>query len=114
MIQVLLIVGPRQKEPLIQPDETADFTASTANPKTIAAEATSDTISIPIVSDTTVEAHETFTVSLSLPQSATGVSLINSTATGTILNDDGTGLVVKNASLREGGSGETSNMDFMG
>ena len=94
-------------------DETADFTASTANPKTISAGAASDTISVPIVSNTTVEAHETFTVTLSLPPSATGVSLINTTATGTIVNDDGTGLVVKNASLREGSSGNTSNMVFM-
>lgn len=46
---------------------------------------TSKTISVPVIGDTLVEANETFTVSLSYPANA---GLSNSSATGTIVNND--------------------------
>jgi glucose/arabinose dehydrogenase len=61
-----------------------DFTA-TSGSLTFTGTTTSQTVSVPIVGDTTVEPNESFTVSLSNPAGAT---LADGTATGTITNDD--------------------------
>jgi len=71
---------------------TADGTATAGSDYTAAngtitfpAGSTRQEIRVPVTGDATVEADETFTLALSAPQGAT---LKNSTATGTILNDD--------------------------
>jgi len=61
-----------------------DYT-TTSGTLTIAAGATTGTITVPIVGDTTFEANETFTLTLSSP---TGATLSTASATGTITNDD--------------------------
>lgn len=61
-----------------------DFTSRTGV-VTIPAGATSATVSVPVVGDTTVEADETFQVGLSLP---TNAGIADGSATGTIRNDD--------------------------
>jgi glucose/arabinose dehydrogenase len=64
----------------------SDYTGATAKTINFAAGQTSQTISIPILNDTTAETSETFTVMLSNP---TGAILGNqSTSTVTILDDD--------------------------
>jgi Calx-beta domain len=64
----------------------SDYTGATAKTINFAAGQTSQTISIPIINDTTAETNETFTVTLSNP---TGKTLGNqSTSTVTILDDD--------------------------
>lgn len=63
---------------------STDF-VNTGGTVTIAAGATSGTISVPVCGDATYEGDETFTVTLSSPVNAT---LGTSTATGTILEDD--------------------------
>jgi glucose/arabinose dehydrogenase len=63
-----------------------DFTAVTNASLTFTGTTTSRTIPIAIVGDTTVEATEAFTVTLSSP---VGATLLDGTATGTITNDDG-------------------------
>jgi hypothetical protein len=62
----------------------ADFTA-TAGTLTFTAGATSLTLAVPIVADTTVEPAETFTLTLSGPTNAT---LADASGTATITNDD--------------------------
>ncbi|MDE2732886.1 MAG: putative Ig domain-containing protein [Gemmatimonadota bacterium] len=81
--------------------EAGDFTA-TMGTLTIAAEATSGTVSVPIVNDTVDEVdRETFTLTLS--DASTGSSLGNSTATGTIIDDDNPpSFSVADASAEEG------------
>ena len=64
-----------------------DYT-TTSGTLTFAAQTRSQTISVPVVNDTDDEADETFTVTLSAPQNAT---ILRSTATGTITDDDGVG-----------------------
>ena len=58
---------------------------ATSGTLTITAGATTGQISVPVVGDTTVEADETFLVTLSAPNGAT---LADGQAVGTILNDD--------------------------
>lgn len=67
----------------------------------------SQTINVPIIGDTTVESNETYTVTLSNPVNAT---LLASTATGTIINDDVPALSLSPATLStiEGNSGTTN------
>jgi hypothetical protein len=62
----------------------SDFTA-TAGTVTIPARATTATILVPIIGDTTVEANETFTLNLSNPVNAT---ISDAQGLGTITNDD--------------------------
>ena len=62
----------------------SDYTARLGT-ITFAAGETSKTITVPITGDTTVEANETFTVSLS---GASGASIADGSATGTIVNND--------------------------
>lgn len=62
----------------------ADFTA-VSGVVTFAAGVTSQQVLVPVLGDTTVEADETFTVTLSNPN---GVTLADGSAIGTITNDD--------------------------
>jgi predicted extracellular nuclease len=64
---------------------------------------TSKTISLDVAGDITIEANETFTVTLSAPTG--GASLGDSAATGTINNDDTPVLSIDNVSMTEGDSG---------
>lgn len=62
----------------------SDFVAASGT-LTFAAGETTKTIQVSAIGDATVEADETFTVTLSTP---TGATLATATATGTVLNDD--------------------------
>ena len=89
-----------------------DYTASTQTGVMIAANAPSDTFSVPIIGDNTPEFDETFVVTISNPSS--GVSIIESagTAKGTITNDDGSELTIEPVAIAEGTTGQTSKMRF--
>ena len=87
----------------------ADFTAVSGTDITIAANAVSDTISVPIISDNDPEADETFTITLT---SATGAEILVSSVKGTITNDDGSLLTIADATLAEGIDGATGKMQF--
>jgi hypothetical protein len=63
---------------------------------------TSQTISIVINGDTTVEQNEDFFINLSNP---TGATIADNQATGTIINDDGPRFTIGNASTTEGDTG---------
>ena len=65
-----------------------DFTAASPQTLSIPAGDTSATISIPTAEDTTEEADETFTLTLSNPSSNAEVDSQAAVATGTIENDD--------------------------
>ena len=69
----------------------------------IAPDTQSTTIEVDIVGDNTPEFDETFTVTLSNPSADTQISTSNGSATGTITNDDGTGLRIDAVNLAEGG-----------
>lgn len=88
---------------------SSDYT-STSGTLTFAPGVTSQTITVKVAGNTTVEPDETFTVKLSR---ASGATLARATATGTILNDDSAlpTVSIADASLTEGNSG-TSNMAF--
>ncbi|MEZ4593155.1 MAG: Calx-beta domain-containing protein [Chloroflexota bacterium] len=67
---------------------------------------TSRTITVPIIGDTNDESDETFTVNLS---SASNADIIDGTATGTIVDDDGLGsLTIADQTVTEGDSGTKS------
>ncbi|GAB4071348.1 pre-peptidase C-terminal domain-containing protein [Ancylobacter sonchi] len=90
----------------------SDYTATTGT-LTIAAGATSGTISVPVTGDTSYEPNETFSLVLSSPTGATfsggGATL---SATGTITNDDAPPVAtMANVSVTEGNSG-TKNATF--
>ncbi len=88
----------------------ADF-AATSGTLTFAPGVTQQFITVPVVADAVDESDETFTVTLSNP---TGVDLgANSTATGTITNDDAapTVSIAGGTSVLEGNAG-TTNMVF--
>jgi hypothetical protein len=59
-------------------------------------------INVPIKGDTALEPNETFTLALS---NASGATIVDGTATGTILNDEGPTLAVGDATLLEGNAG---------
>jgi predicted extracellular nuclease len=84
----------------------SDYAAVALSGQTIAAGATSKTVSVSINGDTTPEANETFTVNLSSP---TGGAVIgDGQATGTINNDDIAAvpsLTVNDVTVTEGNSG---------
>ncbi len=84
----------------------SDYTA-TSGTLTIAAGQTSGTISIPVLGDTTYEANETLTLTLSNPAGASFAGGATSlSATGTITNDDAKPVATLTAStVTEGNSG---------
>ena len=86
-----------------------DYTAASGTDVTIAANATSDTILVPILGDDDPELDETFTVTLS---NVTGAILLNTTVKGTISNDDGIGLSLADATILEGADPITSKLQF--
>ncbi len=90
---------------------TADGTADSADYRAVSGAQvrflpgeTEKTIRVDVIEDESVEPDETFTVTLTDPA---GASLADATATGTITNDDMTGVVVEPTELtiRERGSG---------
>ncbi|MEW6257959.1 MAG: Calx-beta domain-containing protein [Pseudomonadota bacterium] len=89
----------------------SDYAATTGT-ITFAPGETSKMVHVDILGDTTVEADETFTITLSAP---TGATIADGVAIGTILNDDAPAtlpsLSVADASLTEGNSG-TKLMTF--
>ena len=90
-----------------------DYTAVTAGTLTIAAGATSGTITVLVTGDTTVEPDETVVIALT---NASGAGLLptTSTGTGTIRDDDTSGtptFSIDSPTVSEGDSGST-NMTF--
>jgi len=81
----------------------SDFTAKTGT-VSFAAGVTSQTITVSTIDDTTVEATEAMTVTLSSPSS--GATISTATGTGTIYDNDiaGSQLSIGNASVTEGGT----------
>ncbi len=82
-----------------------DFTTvTTATTATIAAGETSTTISVTVADDNIDEENETFTVTLSEPSA--GVTISDTTARGTIVDNDTAGVTLSETSLTiaEGGS----------
>lgn len=81
--------------------------ASTTGTLTFAPNMTSQQINVPVSGDTSYEANETFSVTLS--NQSVGVSLADATGTGTITNDDPAppNFTVNDVSLAEGNSGDT-------
>ena len=69
---------------------------------------TSQTVTVPVYGDTSDEADETFTVTLS---DAVDATIARNRATVTIADDDGPQILISDATLREGNSGVT-NMVF--
>lgn len=88
---------------------SSDYT-STSGTLTFAPGVTSQTVTVKVRGDTTVEPDETFTVTLSRPSGAT---IARKTATGTIVNDDASTPTVSiaSSSAAEGNTG-TSNLAF--
>ena len=90
-----------------------DYTAVTAGTLTIAAGATSGTITVLVTGDTTVEADETVVIALSNASGA-DLSTTASSGTGTIRDDDASGtptFSINSPTVTEGDSGST-NMNF--
>ena len=85
-----------------------DYVTSSQSALTIAAGATSRTVSVTINGDTTVEQDETFFLNLS---SVTGALIGDGQGTGTILNDDAPSLSIGDVAVAEGNSG-TSTATF--
>ena len=90
----------------------ADFTGGALPTGTVsfAAGQTSQLVTINVAGDTTVEANEGFTVTLSAPSA--GTTIATAAATGTIINDDGGGgaslaIAATDASKTEGITGST-------
>lgn len=90
-----------------------DFVGQTNVTVTIPAGQTSVTKNVVINGDTTVEADEAFTATISnlAAGGRTGVSLGTATATGNITNDDASVVSITGASVTEGNSG-TKNLNF--
>lgn len=87
----------------------ADFTAASGT-LTFGPGVTTQTVSVPVVGETLLEANETFDVNLSLPGNAT---VLDGLGVGTIVNDDSTppSLFVNDVSVAEGNAG-TVNLVF--
>jgi len=63
------------------------------------------TVSVPIAGDTVLEPNETFSVDLSAP---VGATLADSTALGTISNDDAASIAISDQTRAEGNAGNTA------
>ena len=81
-----------------------DYTA-TSGTLTFTPGQTSQTVAVPVLGDTAIEANETFTLTLS---SASGAALSRAVATATITNDDFPALSIGDVTVNEGNSGTTS------
>lgn len=83
----------------------SDFAGGTLPSGTLsfAAGASTATIAVPIADDATIEADETFTVTLS--NAGTGQTITAAGATGTIVNDDFPALSIADANVIEGNDG---------
>ena len=82
----------------------SDYTAASGT-LTFAAGETSKTIAVAVTGDTTIEADETFTVTLS---GASGAPISRAQGTGTIRNDDFPALSINDVTVNEGNSGTTN------
>ena len=76
-----------------------DYTAQPATTVSFAPTETTKTLTIPTTTDTTVEPHETFTVSLAASNLPDGVTLGTAQATVTIANDDSASLALAASTL---------------
>jgi spore coat protein A len=86
----------------------SDYTAVAADTLVFPPMTTSQTVTVPVAGDLTVEPDETFRVRLTAPWVAV---LGDSVGLGTIVNDDGVPLVaVNDVSLTEGNAGTTNAM----
>ena len=90
--------------------DAADFTGAALPTGTVsfAAGETSKLVTINVAGDTTVEANEGFTVTLSAPSA--GTTITTAAATGTIVNDDASpslAIAATDASKAEGNTGST-------
>ncbi len=85
----------------------SDYAANSADAVTIAAGDSATTFNVTVNGDTTFEADETFTVTLS---NVTGATVANGTGTGTIENDDAApvNLSIADVTLAEGNTGTTT------
>jgi hypothetical protein len=81
----------------------SDYTAANGT-LTFAPGQTSQTVTVNVTGNTTVEPNETFVVNLS---GASGATIADGQGVGTILNDDGPVLRVNNVSKAEGNAGTT-------
>ena len=86
----------------------SDYTAANGT-VTFSPNVTEQTVSVSVQGDTLEESDETFTLALSNP---VGASLANTSATGTIINDDSAVTIpeisISDASVSEGNSGTTA------
>ncbi|BCM94519.1 anti-sigma-I factor RsgI2 (plasmid) [Abditibacteriota bacterium] len=82
----------------------SDFTSKSGT-LTFAPGVTTQTITVPVLGDTTIESNDTFTVNLSSPINAT---IADSEGVCTIINDDLPTLAINDVSLSEGNSGTTN------
>ena len=85
----------------------SDYQAVSAGTLNFAANQTSATISVTTIDDTAAESPETIIMTLSNPSPAGSTSIVNASATGTIIdNDSGStaNLAIGNASVTEGGT----------
>ena len=78
--------------------------------ETITANSPSVTIDVPILGDNDPEFDETFLVNLS--NATSGVQILDNSAKGTILNDDGSGLSIESVRVQEGANNATETMTF--
>jgi hypothetical protein len=82
----------------------SDYAAVPATLLTFAPGQTSQTVTVNVTGNTTVEPNETFAVNLS---AASGATIADGQGVGTILNDDGPVLRINDVSKAEGNSGTT-------
>ena len=93
-----------KKEILQRPDDFTTVTTGTVEFNDSTTGRTED-IEVVIIGDDIPEFDDTFTVTLT--EVSLGGQISKSTATGTIENDDGTGLRIADVSMDEGDSGKT-------
>ena len=86
----------------------SDYVA-TAGTLTFPAGTTTQTVSVPVSGDTTVEPNEDFFVNLQNPVNAT---IADGQGHGIILNDDGITIVINDVTVTEGDSGSTVDAVF--
>ena len=88
---------------------TGDFIAVTSTAVMIPANTTSVNLPITIIGDLVNESNETFSVTVT---SSDGFNIVNSPATVTIINDDGTLSIVPSVELYEGNTSQMTTFPF--